>query len=74
MDRTTIIKNTKLNCKEEKLNSKGFSYYEKFNLSIQGADAEKTLSEIINMIKINKWNIQLQIQLKENNEIINFKN
>ena len=73
MDRTTIIKNTKLNCKEEKLNSKGFSYYEKFNLSIQGADAEKTLSEIINMIKVKKWNIQLQIQLKENNEIINFK-
>lgn len=74
MDRETIIKNTKLNCKEEKLNSKGFSYYEKLNLSIQGADAEKTLTEIINMVNVNKWTIKLQIQLKENNEIINFKN
>ena len=73
MDKENIIKNTKLNCKEEKLNSKGFSYYEKFNLSIQGADAEKTLSEIVNMIKVNKFNIKLKIELKENNEIINFK-
>ena len=73
MNKESIIKNTKLNCKEEKINSKGFVYYEKFKLSIQGASAEKTLSEIINMIKVNNWNIQIQIQLKKNNEIINFK-
>ena len=73
MDRKNIIKNTKLNCKEEEINCKGFKYYENFKFSIQGADAEKTLSEIINMIKINKWNMEIQIELKENNEIINFK-
>ena len=73
MDRESIIKNTKLNCKEEEIKCKGFLYYEKFNLSIQGADAHKTLSEIINMIKVNKWQIELQIELKKNNEIINFK-
>ena len=73
MDKETIFKNTKLNCKEEEINNKGFVYYEKFKLSIQGASAEKTLSEIVNMIKVNKWNMQIQIQLKNNDEIINFK-
>jgi len=73
MDKETIFKNTKLNCKEEEINNKGFVYYEKFKLSIQGASAEKTLSEIVNMIKVNKWNMQIQIQLKHNDEIINFK-
>jgi hypothetical protein len=73
MDRKTIIKNTKLNCKEEETNCKGFKYYDKFKFSIQGTDAKTTLSEIINMIKVNKWNMQIQIELKTNNEIINFK-
>ena len=73
MDRESIIKNTKLNCKQEKLNDKGFSYYEKLNLSIQGADAKKTLTEIINMIKVNESHIELEIELKDSNEIINYK-
>ena len=67
-----IIKNTLLNISTEEIYERGFDYYPDLKLSIQGAESKRTLFEIINMIKINKFHIDLQIQLK-NNDIINFK-
>jgi len=60
-----IIKNTILNIKEGKKNDKGFSYYENLNISVQGADANKTIKEIINQCVKKKIRILLQIELND---------
>lgn len=64
MDRQSILKNTILNIIEEKMHLKGFKYYDKIGLSIQGADSRRTINEIINMIKIQKKTMRLNICLK----------
>ena len=61
-----------MNISTEELYDRGFDYYPDLKLSIQGTEAKQKLFEIINMIKINKFHIDLQIQLK-NNDIVNFK-
>jgi hypothetical protein len=72
IDKNTIIQNTTLNISKDKIHDKGFKYYKDLGISIQGAESRKTLREIINVIKLNNFNIELKIKL-ENNEIINFK-
>lgn len=72
IDKNTIIQNTTLNISKDKIHDKGFKYYKDLGISIQGAESRKTLKEIINVIKLNNFNIELKIKL-ENNEIINFK-
>ena len=64
MEKESIIQNTILNNTEEKNHLKGFKYYEKIGLSIQGADSRRMIKEIINMIKIQKKTIKLNICLK----------
>ena len=43
---------------------KGYSLYPELNLLIQDKDANGTLKEIINLVKINNW--------LETNELINY--
>jgi hypothetical protein len=71
IDIETILQNTILNISQQEIYDKGFVYYRQLGLSLQGADAKRTLKEIINIIKIKDYNIDLKIKLK-NDEIIHF--
>jgi hypothetical protein len=71
-DIETILQNTTLNISRQKIHYKGFSYNNKLGLSIQGTDVRKTLKEIINIVNIKNYSIELKIELK-NGEIIIFK-
>lgn len=70
-DRETILQNTILNISQQEKYDKGFKYYKNLDLSIQGADARRTLKEIINIINIKNYIMELKIKLK-NDEIISF--
>ena len=71
IDIETILQNTILNILQQEIYGKGFVYYNQLGVSIQGADARKTLKEIINIIKIKNYSMELKIKLK-NNVIIRF--
>ena len=73
-DSQTIIDKTTLNISTDSLyinGYKGYNYNEDLKLSIQGADANKILKEIIHFIKILNYKMELKIKLKDN-EIIKF--
>ena len=67
----TILENTILNISQQEIYDKGFEYYNQLGVSIQGADAIRTLKEIINIIKIKNYSMELRIKLK-NDEIVRF--
>lgn len=70
-DIETILQNTILNISREEINDKGFEYYSHLGVSIQGSETRRTLREILNFIKIKKYNIELKLKLK-NDEIVRF--
>jgi CRISPR/Cas system CSM-associated protein Csm4 (group 5 of RAMP superfamily) len=70
-DMETILQNTILNISQQEIYDKGFKYYTNLGISIQGADARRTLKEIINIIKIKNYSMELKIKL-QNGEIIRF--
>ena len=70
-DIETILQNTILNISQQEIYDKGFEYYKQLGVSIQGADARRTLKEIINIIKIKNYSMELKIKLK-NDVIIRF--
>jgi len=70
-DIETILQNSILNISQQEIYEKGFKYYKQLGLSIQGADARRSIKEIINIIKIKKYSMELKIKLK-NDEIIRF--
>ena len=70
-DMETILQNTILNISQQEIYDKGFKYYTNLGISIQGADARRTLNEIINIIKIKNYSMELKIKLK-NDEVIRF--
>jgi hypothetical protein len=72
MDTNIIIQNTILNITTEKIWEKGFEYHDTLNISIQGADAKRTLREIIKMISVKNHTMELKIKLNDD-EIINYK-
>ena len=67
----TILQNTILNISQEEIYDKGFKYYNQLGLSIQGAETRRTLKEIINIIKIKNYSMELKIKLK-NDEVVYF--
>jgi len=71
VDKETILQHTILNIVEAELRTKGFRYYNQWELSIQGVDARKTLKEIINIIKVKSYQLELKIKLKTG-ELIGF--
>ena len=70
-DMETILQNTILNISQQEIYDKGFEYYTNLGISIQGADTRRTLKEIINIIKIKNYSMELKIKLK-NDEVIRF--
>jgi len=68
-----ILQTTTFNFKLTNENGKkGYRWCSDINMSFQAKDAQGTLKEIINMIKVNKYTIKLSIKL-ETGRIINFK-
>ena len=72
VDLNTILQNSTLNISLDKISEKGFKYYDNIGLSIQSVEARKTLKEIINIVKVMNYSLELRIKLK-NEEIIRFK-
>lgn len=68
-----IIENTTFNIKLTKETGiNGFNWCDDIKMSIQNKNAEGTLKEIVNMVKVNKLTIDLSIKLKTG-RIVNFK-
>jgi hypothetical protein len=70
-DIETILQNTTLNISQQEIYDRGFEYYNGLGISIQGADARRTLKEIINIVKIKNFSMELKIKLR-NDEVIRF--
>lgn len=69
-----ILQNTTFNIKLTNENgNKGYKWCPEINMSVQGKDANGTLKEIIKMVNMNNYKIDIQIKLI-NEEIINYKN
>jgi hypothetical protein len=68
-----IIQNTTFNMKLTNENSiKGYIWSEKLKLSVQSKDSTYTMKEILNMIKINKYLLEISIKLSSG-QIIHYK-
>ena len=64
--------NTKFNYKLGNQNGeRGFDYYPDLGISIQLKDSNNTMKEIIHMVKLNNYNMDISIELR-NKKIINF--
>jgi hypothetical protein len=69
-----ILQNTTLNIKLTNEGGKGgYNWYSKINMSIQSKNTNDTLKEILNMVKINNFKIDIGIKLNSG-EIVNYKN
>jgi hypothetical protein len=69
-----ILQNTTFNFKltdEKGIN--GYTWYSNIKMSVQGKDANNTISEIMKMIQLNNYTIQLKIKLNTE-RIIYYKN
>lgn len=65
-DKEKIIKNTTLNFKSGKIDGCGFNtYIDKYDVSIQDANANKIVREILKMSKINNIECEIDIKIKD---------
>jgi len=68
-----ILQTTTFNFKLTKENGeKGYKWCDDISMSFQSKDARGTLKEILNMVKVNKFTIELSIKL-ETGRIVHFK-
>jgi hypothetical protein len=68
-----ILQTTTFNMKLTNENGlKGYNWNPKLNLSIQGKNANKCMKEILNMIKLNNYSIDITFEI-ETKKIIRFK-
>lgn len=69
-----ILQNTTFNIKLTNENgNKGYRWCPEINMSVQGKDANDTLKEIIKMINLNNYKIDIEIELFNGNKL-NYKN
>lgn len=71
IDKETIVQHSILNVVQAEIRVRGFIYYNQWEVSIQGADARKTLKEIINIVKVKSYQLELKIKLKTG-ELVGF--
>lgn len=65
-DGAKIIKQSELNIKTTKKTDEGFYYLENLGISVQGAESNKCLSEIVNQCTKNKISLIMKIKLIDN--------
>ena len=69
-----ILQNTTFNIKLTNENgNRGYTWYSEINMSVQGKDSNGTFKEIIKIINLNNYKIDIGIELS-NGEKINYKN
>ena len=69
-----ILQNTTFNIKLTNENgNRGYTWYSEINMSVQRKEANLTFKEIIKMINLNNYKIDIEIELS-NGEKINYKN
>jgi hypothetical protein len=69
-----ILQTTTFNFKLTKENGeKGYNWCDDISMSFQNKDSKGTLKEILNMVNVNKFTIELSIKL-ETGRIVHFKN
>lgn len=69
-----ILQTTTFNMKlTNECGRNGYSWSPELNLSIQSKDAKNTMKEILHMVKLNNYSIQISIELLTG-QIINYKN
>lgn len=65
-----ILQNTNLNMSLQDQNGiNGYNWREELKLSIQGVDSNKAMRELIKMLKLNNYSLDMDIQLKDGKEI-----
>ena len=64
-----ILKNSKFNFKLTKETLKGYRWCQEIEMSFQNKDAKGSLNEIINMVKFNKYSLNMNLKLKTDEEI-----
>lgn len=70
MEIQDVLRRTSFSMKNKNNNSEsGYIYDNKLNLFIKGEDVNYTVREMLNMIKLNKYFINMKIKLKDNTEI-----
>lgn len=69
MDKQQIKDNTICNISEINRKDSGYRWCEKLKLSIQGENANKMMKELKNMLKLNNYSLDMDIQLKNGKEI-----
>jgi hypothetical protein len=68
-----ILQTTTFNFKlTNEIGEKGYKWCDDIRMSFQNKDAKGTLKEILNMVKVNKFTIELSIEL-ETGRIVHFK-
>lgn len=68
-----ILQNTTFNIKLTNENgNRGYTWYSEINMSVQRKEANLTFKEIIKMINLNNYKIDIEIELS-NGESINYK-
>jgi hypothetical protein len=68
-----ILQTTTFNMKLTNEDGKdGYKWDKKLKMSIQNKDANYTMKEILNMIKVNRYSLNISIKL-ESGQIINYK-
>jgi hypothetical protein len=69
-DGLTVIKNSILNIKLPELNSRGFTYNSELGISVQGADSNRTMKEIILQCQKNNISLNMKIKLDDDKIVI----
>lgn len=64
MTTTKIVQNTTFNMKTNEQYENGYKWRPELMLSVQGKDAKQTMNEIIHMIVLNKYSIDISIELQ----------
>ena len=69
VNRNILLQTKTLNISQEEKNENGFKYYPSLKISVQYADSPKTLKAIITIIKLQNYNMEMTLKLK-NDEIV----
>ena len=69
VNRNILLQTKTLNISQEEKNENGFKYYPSLKISVQGADSSKTLKAILTIIKLQNYNMEMTLKLK-NDEIV----
>jgi 2C-methyl-D-erythritol 2,4-cyclodiphosphate synthase len=69
VNRNILLQTKTLNISQEEKNENGFKYYPSLKISVQYADSPKTLKAIITIIKLQNYNMEMTLKLKNKNEI-----